>query len=92
MFEAIISKKLPYLLCNNISLSQHVFVPKHSIQTNLLLYDNYLLKALDHGSQVDAIHIDFQKPFDKVNHKLLYNKLKNYSIGGNFLKWLFSYL
>jgi hypothetical protein len=27
-----------------------------------------------------------------VNHNLLYHKLKNFGIGGNFLKWLFSYL
>jgi len=57
-------------LCNNINLFQHGFVPKHSNQTNLLLYHNYLVKALDQGSQVDAIYIDFQKAFDKVNHNL----------------------
>jgi hypothetical protein len=92
MFEAIISKKLSNLLCNNISSSQHGFVPKHSIQTNLLLYHNYLVKALDQGFQVGTIYTDFQKAFDKVNHNLLYHKLKNFGIGGNFLKWLFSYL
>lgn len=92
MFEAIISKKLSNLLNNNISLSQHGFVPKHSIQINLLLYHNYLVKALNQGFQVDAIYTDFQKAFDKVNHNLLYYKLKNHGIGGNFLKWLFSYL
>jgi len=41
---------------------------------------------------VDAVYTDFQKAFDKVNHNLLYYKLKNHGIGGNILKWLFSYL
>jgi hypothetical protein len=27
-----------------------------------------------------------------MNHNLLYYKLKNHGIGGNFLKWLFSYI
>jgi len=47
MFEATISKKLSNLFCNNISLSHHGYVPKHSIQLNVLLYHNYLVKALD---------------------------------------------
>jgi len=86
IFEAIISKKLSNLLCNNIRFFQHGFVPKHSIQTNLLLYHNYLVKALDRGFQIDTIYTDFQKAFDKVNHNLLYHKLKNLGIGGNFLQ------
>jgi hypothetical protein len=36
--------------------------------------------------------MDFLKAFDKVNHSLLFIKLKYFSFGGNFLKWLYSYL
>jgi len=45
MFEAIISKILSNLFCNNTSLSQHGFVPRHSIQLKLLLYHYYHVKA-----------------------------------------------
>ncbi|KAF0752681.1 Reverse transcriptase domain-containing protein, partial [Aphis craccivora] len=51
---------------------------------------NYIVKALDQNFEVNAIYTDFQKTFDKVNHNLLYCKLKNH--GGYFLKRLFSYL
>lgn len=71
MFEAIISKNVFNLLCNNISFSQHGFVPKYLIQTNVLLHEKYLVRALDHGPQMDVIYTCFQKVFDKVNHKLL---------------------
>lgn len=59
---------LSNLFFNNISYSQHGFIPIHLIQTHLLLYHNYRVKALDHGSQENVIYTDFQKAFDKVNH------------------------
>jgi len=72
LFEAIISKKLSSILLNYISPTQHGFLAKQSIFTNLLVYQNYLTNALDEGLQVDALYTDFQKPFDKVDHILLY--------------------
>lgn len=92
LFEAIISKKLSSILLNYISPAQHGFLMKHSIFTNLLVYQNFLTNALDQGLQVDTIYTDFQKAFDKVDHILLYYKLKSFGIDGNFLKWLYSYL
>jgi len=59
MFEAIISKKMSNLLSKSISLSQHGFLPKHSILNNLLVYQNFLINSLDQGFQVDAIYTDF---------------------------------
>jgi hypothetical protein len=47
VFEAIISKKISNLLYNNVSLSQHGFLPKNSINTNLLVYQNFLINSLD---------------------------------------------
>jgi hypothetical protein len=76
MFEAIKSKKLPNLLTNYISPSQHGFLAKHSILTNLITYHNYLITSLNDGYQVDSIHTDFKKAFDKVDHLLLYHKLE----------------
>lgn len=78
VFEAIISKKISNLLSNSISLSQHGFLPKHSINTNLLVYQNFFINSLDQGYQVDLIYTDFEKAFDKVNHSLLFFKLKHW--------------
>ncbi len=46
-----------------------------SVETNLLIYTNYLSEALENGSQVDAVYTDFSKAFDSVNHELLLEKL-----------------
>jgi len=91
LFEAIIFKKLSSILLNYISPTQHGFLVEHSIFTNLLVYQNYLTNALDQGFQVDTIYTDFLKAFDKVDHILLYYKLKSFGIDGCFLNWLYSY-
>jgi Reverse transcriptase (RNA-dependent DNA polymerase) len=44
------------------------------------------------GIQIDAIYTDFSKAFDKVHHRLLLRKLSALGFGGNFLKWIASYL
>lgn len=92
MFEAIISKKLSNLLTNYINHTQHGFLVKHSIFTNLITYHNFLISASDEGNQVDSIYTDFEKALDKVDHMLLYYKLEKFGIGGHFLKWLLSFL
>ena len=44
-----------------------------------------------HG-QADAIYTDFSKALDRVNHKLLIQKLRLMGLGGTLLSWLQSYL
>jgi len=63
-----------------------VFLAKHSISTNLLIYQNYLIDALDDSYQNDTIYLTFRmfKVFDKVNHTLLNHKLKLFGMDGNF--------
>lgn len=92
LFEAIITKNLTILLSKYICPSQHGFLPKHSISTNLLIYQNYLLQSYENNVQVDSIYTDFQKAFDKVNHTILLFKLKSFGFGGLLLNWITSYL
>lgn len=57
-----------------MSLSKHGFLLKHSVQTNLYVYQNLLIDtrtSIDQGIQVDAIYTNSQKAFDKLNHSLL---------------------
>ena len=42
--------------------------------------------------QVDAIHLDFVKAFDRVNHKLLLKKLHWFGICSALLTWFEDYL
>ena len=44
------------------------------------------------GQEVDVIHLDLSKPFDKVPHDLLLTKLHRHGISGTALRWFASYL
>ena len=34
-------------------------------------FNQFLAEYMDKGTQVDTVYTDFQKAFDKVNHKIL---------------------
>ena len=38
------------------------------------------------------VYLDFKKAFDKVPRDLLIEKLQNFGMNGNLLKWIHSYL
>ena len=50
------------------------------------------MNQLEKGKQIDSIYTDFSKAFDRVNHEILFYKLKTLGISGNLLNWLISYL
>ena len=80
--------EINHLLCKN----QHGFRKGRSCLTQLLAHiDNILHNALE-GSDTDVIYLDFQKAFDKVDHEILLQKLKNHGITGNLFNWLEEYL
>jgi Reverse transcriptase (RNA-dependent DNA polymerase) len=58
----------------------------------LIEFTSYVLNNLEDGIQIDAIYTDFSKAFDKVNHRLLLQKLSALGFGGCFLEWIASYL
>ena len=63
-----------------------------SCLTQLVLTNHMWSKALDDGLQVDAVFLDFAKAFDRVNHKILLHKLRNFAIVGSLLAWCGDYL
>ncbi len=75
IFEAVIYKRIFFQVKTYISEYQHGFIAGSSLQSNLLNYIHSIFTALQRNLQVDAIHTDFQKAFDKVNHKILVTKL-----------------
>ena len=92
LFDSIITDKLTPLISNIISPYQHGFLKGRSTSTNLLIYENFLNKALENHLQVDSIYTDLSKAFDTVNHHLLLLKLEHIGIQGPLLLWISSYI
>lgn len=92
IFENIITLKLSQLLKNIIINEQHGFVNSRSTTTNLILYHDYIVTALEEGLQVDAVYTNFSRAFDSVNHAILVSKLHALGVGGGLLEWLASFI
>ena len=92
--EHIISKQLlNHLKANNILFDkQHGFRKKRSIDTQLLAFTQDILANLSGGRQTDVIIMDFAKPFDKVPHNILIQKLERYGITGSVNTWIETFL
>ncbi|CAB3993100.1 Hypothetical predicted protein, partial [Paramuricea clavata] len=67
------------------------FLAKNYRPISLLCIVSKILERSD-GQEVDAIHLDLSKAFDRVPHRLLLDKLKCYGIDGQLLEWFDSYL
>ena len=65
---------------------------KRSTTSQLLLHLKLLHDSLEIDEEVFKLYLDFCKAFDKVNHYLLIEKLKNFGIGEKLLQLLSSYL
>ncbi|KXJ69748.1 hypothetical protein RP20_CCG025952 [Aedes albopictus] len=47
---------------------------------------------MDDGKQVDAVYIDLKAAFDKVDHRILLQKLLKLGVSSNLVDWFKSYL
>ena len=92
VLERRVLVSIKYHLSQITNKCQHGFLQGKSCITNLLEVLDYIGRILDNGGQVDTIYLDMSKAFDRINHRKLINKLRNYGCGGSLLKWFTSYL
>ena len=92
IFDSIVASKLSEFLLSHIIQEQHGFVKDRSTITNLLLYSDYISKALEQSHQVNSIYLDFSKAFNTVHHHKFLRKLWEIGIHSNVFLWLKSYL
>ena len=71
---------------------QYGFISGRSTSLQLLNVLDKWTEALDNGSSIDVIYMDYMKAFDTVPHKRLMNKLKSYGIEDPILSWIYSFL
>ncbi|KAK7105260.1 hypothetical protein V1264_016666 [Littorina saxatilis] len=75
-----------------ISREQHGFVKGRSCVTHLLEVLDDWTSAMEDGSCIDAIYMDFKKAFDTVPHGRLLSKLKAIGLQGKLLNWIQAFL
>ncbi|OXU19811.1 hypothetical protein TSAR_010586 [Trichomalopsis sarcophagae] len=92
VLDALVTDELASALTLQLADQQHVFVKRRSTLTNLLVFNDFLLDALDKHRQDDALYIDMSKAFDKVNHARLLSKVWNFGVRRVLHSLLASYL
>ena len=85
LMEPIIRSQMENYLYGNSILgdSQHGFKKGRSCLTNLLDFFEDATSTMDNCKLYDIVYLDFQKAFDKVQHKWLILKLNAVVIQGN---------
>lgn len=94
IYERILRKKLVYYLESNnlICSNQHGFRAGRSCLTQLLHHFDDVFESLCNNCDFDSIYLDYAKAFDKVDHRLLVEKLKVYGINPKLVTWIESFL
>lgn len=92
ILEKIVTAQMSYSFRNLITEEQHGFFKHRSVDTNMVTFTDFLLKAMDNNAQVDVVYTDFSKAFDKISHDLLLEKLVMAGVHGNLLRWIQSYI
>ena len=72
--------------------SQHGFRAERSCLSQRLEQYDLILSMLDNSSNVYIAYLSFSKAFDKVDHKIVLDKVNNLGIDGKEHSWLKSFL
>ena len=71
---------------------QHGFRQKRSCLSLLLEHHQLIVQCMENGEEVPVVYLDFCKAFDKVDHRLVLEKLRAVGVAGNLFKWIGSFL
>ncbi|PKU28586.1 rna-directed dna polymerase from mobile element jockey- hypothetical protein [Limosa lapponica baueri] len=75
-----------------IRSSYHGFTKGKSCLTNLITTFDEVTGLVDEGRAVDIAYLDFRNGFDPVSHKIFIEKLLNYSLDEQTVKWIENWL
>ena len=94
VFERVLKVKIIQHLTEHklLNQGQHGFVPGRSTQSQLLQHYCDIYEALAEGVRIDTVYLDFAKAFDKVNHKILLQKVIKHKIKGKIGRWILEFL
>jgi len=92
LFESLVKSRIEFHIKNKLSSRQHGFTKGKSTITNLMVFSSEVFDTVGSCGQVDVVYTDFSKAFDRLDHKILIQKL--YDFGADFIpiNWIASYL
>ncbi|MCG7876809.1 MAG: reverse transcriptase family protein [Candidatus Thiodiazotropha endolucinida] len=92
--ERIVFKNMHnFLIENNLIYKyQSGFLPGHSTTFQLIDIFHHICQAIDNNQYSCMVFCDVSKAFDRVWHKGLVFKLRQYGFDGDLLNWLSDYL
>ena len=94
LFEKVLRKHIvKHMNDNNLfNESQHGFRSGRSCLSQLLEHYDTVLSILEDGANADVVYLDFAKAFDKVDHRIVLNKIQKLGIHGKVYQWIESFL
>ncbi|CAK1580774.1 unnamed protein product [Parnassius mnemosyne] len=92
VLERIVYNEVYYAVQNYLGDEQHGFLRRRSTTSNLITANEYITKGMDQRAQVDVIYTDYSKCFDRINHRVLLQKLLASGIHGDLYRWFCSYI
>lgn len=92
IFEISVYSRVFPCIRNSIVPEQHGFFANRSTSTNLVYFTQYLSNVLDCRGQVDVVYTDFSKAFDRIDHNVLFAKLRLFNFSRDFISLIRSYL
>ena len=94
VFEKVVARRLVQYMeeADLFNRRQHGFRRNRSCLSQLLEHHHQILALLEDGAGVDVVYLDFAKAFDKVDHGVLFRKLRLLGVGGELLAWIHSFL
>ena len=72
--------------------NQSGFLPNHSTVFQLIDIYDQICRAFDEKKSTCIVFCDISKAFDRVWHRGLLFKLRQYGISGNLINWITNYL
>lgn len=72
LFELLMLRTIQPSMFSILTYENYGFTPAgRSTISNLIVFNNYLLEAIENHSQIDVIFTDFSKSFDRFDHAIL---------------------
>ena len=90
VIEKIIVKKMVEYMSEACLFNrhQHGFRTGRSCLSQLIEHFQSILQGMEAGMEVEVVYLDFCKAFDKVDHKILLQKLASIGISGDVFRWI----